>query len=83
MPAKHRAPATAVCLGPGFFLRGHDDTQYAWADVFFGKDRDAMLVIRHRIARRSRTMSLGYAQVIASDKAGGMAIAHHAAPRGH
>ena len=56
MPAKHRAPATAVCLGPGFFLRGHDDTQYAWADVFFGKDRDAMLVIDKRTLSIAATL---------------------------
>jgi mono/diheme cytochrome c family protein/DNA-binding beta-propeller fold protein YncE len=32
-------------LGPGFFMRSHDGTRYAWADVFFGKDRDAVHVI--------------------------------------
>jgi hypothetical protein len=34
--------------GPGFFLRSHDNTPYAWADVFFGPSRDAMLVIDKR-----------------------------------
>ncbi|MCP5150689.1 MAG: c-type cytochrome [Ectothiorhodospiraceae bacterium] len=32
-------------LGPGFFMRSHENTPYAWVDVFFGKDRDAMHVI--------------------------------------
>ena len=32
-------------LGPGFFMRSHDGTRYAWTDVFFGKDRDAVHVI--------------------------------------
>ena len=32
-------------LGPGFFMRSHDNSPYAWADVFFGKDRDAVHVI--------------------------------------
>jgi len=32
-------------LGPGFFMRSHDATRYAWTDVFFGKDRDAVHVI--------------------------------------
>ncbi|MCU7936644.1 MAG: nitrite reductase [Candidatus Thiodiazotropha sp. (ex Dulcina madagascariensis)] len=32
-------------LGPGFFMRSHEQTPYAWVDVFFGKDRDAMHVI--------------------------------------
>jgi len=32
-------------LGPGFFLRSHENTPYAWADVFFGPNRDAVHVI--------------------------------------
>ncbi len=32
-------------LGPGFFMRSHEDTPYAWTDVFFGPDRDAIHVI--------------------------------------
>ncbi len=32
-------------LGPGFFLRSHENTPYLWADVFFGPNRDAMHVI--------------------------------------
>lgn len=32
-------------LGPGFFMRSHDNSPYAWVDVFFGKDKDAMHVI--------------------------------------
>lgn len=31
--------------GPGFFLRSHEASPYAWADVFFGKHRDVMHVI--------------------------------------
>ncbi|MEE9491868.1 MAG: cytochrome D1 domain-containing protein [Gammaproteobacteria bacterium] len=31
--------------GTGFFLRSHEKTPYAWADVFFGENRDQMLVI--------------------------------------
>ncbi|MDD3530586.1 MAG: cytochrome D1 domain-containing protein [Gallionellaceae bacterium] len=34
--------------GPGFFLRSHEATPYAWADVFFGKNRDVMHVIDKR-----------------------------------
>ena len=34
--------------GPGFFLRSHENTPYAWADVFFGPHRDKMLVIDKR-----------------------------------
>jgi mono/diheme cytochrome c family protein len=32
-------------LGPGFFLRSHEKTRYAWVDVFFGPNRDAVHVI--------------------------------------
>ncbi|MGV6851547.1 MAG: cytochrome D1 domain-containing protein [bacterium] len=31
--------------GPGFFLRSHENSPYAWADVFFGPNKDQMLVI--------------------------------------
>ncbi len=31
--------------GPGFFLRGHENSPYLWADVFFGPNRDKMHVI--------------------------------------
>ncbi len=34
--------------GPGFFLRSHENTPYAWADVFFGENRDVMHVIDKR-----------------------------------
>ena len=32
-------------LGPGFFMRSHENTPYAWVDVFFGENRDALHVI--------------------------------------
>lgn len=32
-------------LGTGFFMRSHENSRYAWVDVFFGKDRDAVHVI--------------------------------------
>jgi len=32
-------------LGPGFFMRSHEKTPYAWVDVFFGPNKDAMHVI--------------------------------------
>jgi mono/diheme cytochrome c family protein len=34
--------------GPGFFLRSHENTPYAWADVFSGPHRDVMEVIDKR-----------------------------------
>ncbi len=32
-------------LGPGFFLRSHENSRYAWVDVFFGPHKDAVHVI--------------------------------------
>ena len=31
--------------GPGFFMRSHEGSRYAWVDVFFGPHRDAVHVI--------------------------------------
>lgn len=36
---------TLNTLGPGFFMRSHDSSPYAWVDVFFGKDKDAVHII--------------------------------------
>lgn len=43
-------------LGPGFFLRSHENTPYAWTDVFFGPNRDAMQVIDKRTLKIARTL---------------------------
>ncbi len=32
-------------LGPGFFMRSHEKTPYAWVDVFFGPNKDVVHVI--------------------------------------
>jgi len=32
-------------LGPGFFMRSHENSRYAWTDVFFGPNKDAVHVI--------------------------------------
>jgi hypothetical protein len=31
--------------GPGFFLRGHENSPYVWADVFTGPNKDTVHVI--------------------------------------
>ena len=36
---------TIDTLGPGFFMRSHQNSAYAWVDVFFGPNRDAVHVI--------------------------------------
>jgi len=36
---------TIETLGPGCFLRSHENSRYAWTDAFFGPNRDAVHVI--------------------------------------
>ena len=43
-------------LGPGFFLRSHEATPYAWVDVFFGPHKDAMQVIDKRTLEIVKTL---------------------------
>lgn len=43
-------------LGPGFFMRSHENTPYAWVDVFFGPDKDAMHVIDKRTLEIVKTL---------------------------
>ena len=32
-------------LGPGFFMRSHENSKYAWVDNFFGKQNDSIQLI--------------------------------------
>ncbi|MDP6572496.1 MAG: cytochrome D1 domain-containing protein [Rhodospirillales bacterium] len=43
-------------LGPGFFMRSHENTPYAWVDVFFGPHRDALHVIDKRTLEIVKTI---------------------------
>ena len=43
-------------LGPGFFMRSHENTPYAWADVFFGPNRDAVHIIDKRSLEIVKTL---------------------------
>jgi hypothetical protein len=36
---------TIETQGPGFFLRSHENSRYAWADVFMGPNKDVMHLI--------------------------------------
>ncbi len=47
---------TVEMLGPGFFLRSHENSPYVWADVFFGPNRDAIHVIDKETLEIVRTM---------------------------
>ncbi len=43
-------------LGPGFFMRSHENSPYAWVDVFFGAEADAMHVIDKKSLKVVRTL---------------------------
>jgi len=36
---------TLETAGPGFFMRSHENSRYAWVDVFFGPNKDKVHVI--------------------------------------
>lgn len=40
-------------LGPGFFMRSHANSRYAWTDVFFGPEREAV----HLIDKQTLTLA--------------------------
>ena len=43
-------------LGPGFFMRSHENTPYAWTDVFFGPNRDVMHIFDKRTLEMVKTI---------------------------
>jgi len=47
---------TIETLGPGFFLRSHENSRYAWTDVFFGPNRDAVHIIDKQSLKIVKTL---------------------------
>ena len=43
-------------LGPGFFMRSHENSPYAWVDVFFGPNKDVVHVIDKRSLEIVKTL---------------------------
>jgi hypothetical protein len=43
--------------GPGFFMRSHENTPYAWADGMLGKAKDTMAIIDKRTLAIARTVT--------------------------
>ncbi|TWX59509.1 cytochrome D1 domain-containing protein [Colwellia hornerae] len=43
--------------GPGFFMRSHDNSPYAWADVFFGPNKEKVHVIDKRTLEIVKTIA--------------------------
>lgn len=48
--------ASIDTLGPGFFMRSHANSPYAWADVFFGPHKDKVHVIDKQSLEIVRTL---------------------------
>jgi cytochrome c553 len=42
--------------GPGFFLRSHETSNYVWADVFFGPNKDEMHIIDKQTLKIAKTL---------------------------
>lgn len=47
---------TLKTKGPGFFMRSHENTPYAWTDVFFGPHRDLLHVIDKKTLKIVKTL---------------------------
>ncbi len=47
---------TIKTLGPGFFMRSHENSPYAWVDVFFGPNKDVMHVIDKSTLEIAKTL---------------------------
>jgi mono/diheme cytochrome c family protein len=45
---EHKTIKRIPTKGPGFFMRSHENTPYAWTDVFFGPHRDLLHIIDKR-----------------------------------
>ena len=43
--------------GPGFFMRSHENTPYAWTDVFMGKDKDTLQLIDKQSLELVKTLT--------------------------
>lgn len=43
-------------MGPGFFMRSHENSPYAWIDVFMGKNKDIMHVIDKKTLEIAKTL---------------------------
>jgi len=51
-----KTTARIETLGPGFFMRSHENTPFAWVDVFFGPNRDKVHIIDKRTLEIVRTL---------------------------
>jgi len=47
---------TLETAGPGFFMRSHENSRYAWVDVFFGPNNDKVHVINKQTLEIEKTL---------------------------
>lgn len=52
-------------LGPGFFMRSHENSRYLWVDVFFGPNKDKMHVIDKNTLEIVKTLDPAPGQTVA------------------
>jgi len=48
---------TLETMGPGFFMRSHDQSPYAWVDVFFGPNKDKIHVFDKQTLELVKTLT--------------------------
>jgi mono/diheme cytochrome c family protein/DNA-binding beta-propeller fold protein YncE len=48
---------TIETAGPGFFMRSHDATPYAWTDAMMGKTKDTLAIVDKRTLEIVRTLT--------------------------
>lgn len=48
---------TLETLGPGFFMRSHEQSPYAWVDVFFGPHKDKVHVFDKQTLKLVKTLT--------------------------
>lgn len=51
-----RLIALVATLGPGFFLRSHENTRYAWVDNAYSRDKDAIQIVDKETLEVVRTL---------------------------
>lgn len=60
-----RVIKTIETLGPGFFIRSHENTPYAWADVFFGPHKNKIHIIDKRTLNIVKTLAFDPGKTVA------------------
>lgn len=63
--ANWQTAAEIPVSGPGFFLRSHENTPYAWVDAMLGLGKDSMQVIDKQSLQVVRTLTPAHGKTVA------------------